>query len=129
MEMNHPVIIGVGEAKNPSTKCEDAIEPLDLMVQALNNAFHDADTPDCVATRLIKDIDSLSVVASSTWPYDDLPTQVSRKLGVNPKYKVYSGLTGNSSVELLDDTAQRIARGEADVGVIVGGEAFGSREC
>lgn len=40
----------------------------------------------------------------------------------------YSALAGSSPVELVDDTAQLIAKGEIDVGVAVGGEAMASCE-
>ena len=122
---NHtPVIIGVGEIKNPSRRMEDAIEPLDLMIRAINAAAHDAAGGE--TTDLLAQIDAVSVVASSTWPYDDLPGLVAERLSIQPSYTAYSELTGNSSVQLVDSTARLIAQGRAKFGVIVGGEAFAS---
>lgn len=119
-----PVIIGVGEIKNPSRRKEDAIEPLDLMLSAIKEAAHDASS-SCVA-QLLACVDSVSVVASSTWRYKDLPELVSEKLGVRPSHKAYSALAGSASIQLIDDTARLIVKGEAEVGVVVGGEAMAS---
>lgn len=118
-----PIIIGVGEVKNPSRRKEDAIEPLDLMLSSIQNAAQDAVAKP---TDLISQINGVSVVASSTWPYQNLPEIISQRLGVKPSHMAYSELTGNSSVQKIDDTAQQIARGDIDVGLVVGGEAFAS---
>ena len=119
-----PVIIGVGEVKNPSRLMEDAIEPLHLMISAIKAAAQDA-LPDC-PEKIIKGVDGVSVVASSTWPYQDLPKSISDDLGISPSYQTYSDLSGNSPVQLLDDTARLIANGEIEMGIITGGEALAS---
>lgn len=119
-----PVIIGVGEVKNSSRSMEDAIEPLHLMISAIKAAAQDAlpDGPE----EIIKRIGGVGVVASSTWPYQDLPGSISEELGINPPHRTYSDLSGNSSVQLLDDTARLIAKGEIEMGIITGGEALAS---
>lgn len=119
-----PVIVGVGEIKNPSRRQEDAIEPLHLMLRAIRESARDASTTH--NNNLVDCIDSVSVVASSTWPYRDLPGLVSAGLGVRPSQTAYSALAGSSPVQLIDDTARMVARGESEVGVVVGGEAFAS---
>lgn len=119
-----PVIIGIGEVKNSSRQKEDAIEPLDLMLNAINISAHDASSS--FPEKLIACVDSVGVVASSTWRYKDLPGLVSEKLGIRPSHRAYSALAGSSSVELIDNTARLVAKGEAEVGIIVGGEAMAS---
>ena len=114
-----PVIIGVGEIKNPSRRKEDAIEPLDLMLSAINASAHDADGSRMA--ELLACVDSVSVVASSTWSYTDLPKLLSAKLGIRPSHKAYSALAGSASIQLIDDTARLIAKGDSQVGVAVGG--------
>ena len=120
-----PVIIGVGEIKNPSRRKEDAIEPLDLMLSAINASAHDA--AGSRMAELLACVDSVSVVASSTWSYTDLPKLLSAKLGIRPSHKAYSALAGSASIQLIDDTARLIAKGDSQVGVAVGGEAMASR--
>ncbi|KAJ5753601.1 uncharacterized protein N7511_007754 [Penicillium nucicola] len=119
-----PVIIGVGEIKNASRLKEDAIEPLHLMLSAIKRSAHDA--TNFRTAELIASLDSVSVVASSTWPYKDLPELLSENLGVKPSFKAYSDLKGSAPVQLIDDTARMIAKGDIEVGVVVGGEAMAS---
>ncbi|KAJ5823879.1 hypothetical protein N7447_006219 [Penicillium robsamsonii] len=119
-----PIIIGVGEVKNPSRRKEDAVEPLHLMLKAVREAASDAYNSD--APAIISSIDSVKVVASSTWPYKDLPGLVCEGLGIKRHHTAYSELAGSASVELIDDTARMIANEEIEVGVVVGGEAMAS---
>ena len=121
-----PVIIGVGDVKNRSTRIEDAIEPMHLMLQAILSALDDTSLKSSAKTRIQSSIDSVSVVATWTWPYTDLPSLLSRELGVQPKYKMYSGHGGNQPMKLLDETARRISLGESKVAVVTGGEALAS---
>lgn len=74
-----PIIVGVGEIKNASRKREDAVEPLHLMIQAIQVAAQDADAagagPGKSKSKVIEQIQSVAVIASSTWPYNDLPSR------------------------------------------------------
>lgn len=124
MESHVPVLIGVGEFKNPSRRVEDAHEPLELMLRAIEASAQDA--TDGRSVDVLSHADSVSVVASSTWPYDDLPGLVADRLGVRPSHTAYSELSGSSPVQLLDDTARLVARGSIQLGLVVGGEAKAS---
>lgn len=119
-----PVIVGVDEIKNASRRREDAIKPLELMLQAIHAAATDAIGAE--KANLIRHLDGVSVVASSTWPYTDLPGLISQNLGIRPKHTAYSALSGNSPVQLIDDAAQLIAQGRLEAVAIVGGEALAS---
>jgi hypothetical protein len=121
-----PVIIGVGDVKNESVRLEDAIEPAQLMFQAIMLAIRDSNLPPSVAGELQSEIDSLDIVASWTWPYRDLPGLLSERLGVQPRRQFYSTLGGHQPVRLLDETARRISFGESTVAVLTGGEALAS---
>ena len=122
-----PVIIGVGEFKNRSQKIEDAIEPMQLMLQATIRALEDTTSEQLIAEELKSNIDSVSIVATWTWPYADLPGLLSSKLGVRPQHKVYSEHGGHQPIKLVDEVAGKIARGECRVAVVSGGEALASR--
>lgn len=122
-----PVIIGVGDVKNGSQNVEDAIEPMQLMLQAIVRALKDATSEHRVAEELKSSIDSVSVVATWTWPYAHLPSLLSEKLGIQPLHKIYSEHGGNQSMKLVDEAARRIWRGECKVAVMTGGEALASR--
>lgn len=122
-----PVIIGVGDAKNKSPKVEDAIEPMQLMLHAIHCALEDCTTEHCIAEELKSSIDSVSVVATWTWPYADLPGLLTEKLGIQPRHRIYSEQGGNQPIKLVDEAARRISRGECKVAVVTGGEALASR--
>lgn len=121
-----PVIIGVGDVKNRSQKVEDAVEPMQLMLQAIFRALEDHTSKYSVTDELKSSIDSVSVVASWTWPYADLPGLLSEKLGIVPRHKIYSEHGGNQPMKLVDEAARRISRGESKVAVVTGGEALAS---
>jgi acetyl-CoA acetyltransferase len=122
-----PVVVGVGDIKNRSSKVEDAIEPLQLMLQATSVAIKDTGLSLSTAKKLQSSIDSVSVVNTWTWSYDDLPGLISERLGITPSYKVLSNHTGSSPAKLFDEAARRISLGESKVAVVTGGEALASR--
>lgn len=122
-----PVIIGVGDAKNKSPKVEDAIEPMQLMLYAIHCALEDSTTEHSIVEELKSSIDSVSVVATWTWPYADLPGLLTEKLGIQPRHRIYSEQGGNQPIKLVDEAARRISQGECKVAVVTGGEALASR--
>ncbi|KAF2403124.1 hypothetical protein EJ06DRAFT_528081 [Trichodelitschia bisporula] len=121
-----PVVIGVGDYINRSLKTEDAIEPLELILRAIRNAIADTSLSPAMAEELQDRIDSIDVVASWTWPYDDLPGLVAAALGTKLQHKAYSAHGGNQPVKMFDCAARRIALGESRVAVVTGGEALAS---
>ena len=124
-----PVIIGVGDVKNKSLQVEDAVEPIQLMLQAISHALDDTGLARCKRGELRSRIDSVNVVASWTWSYDDLPALVYRELGITPKHKHYSKHGGNQPMKLVDEAARRISQGLCSVAVVTGGEALASCKC
>ena len=121
-----PVIIGVGDVINRSKAVEDAIEPLELMLQAIQKALKDTSLPDSAVRTLQNNIDSLDVVRSWTWPYPDLPGHIAEGLGAYPKRRHYSEHGGNQPALLLDEASRRISKAENKVAVLTGGEALAS---
>ncbi|GAB7340058.1 hypothetical protein MBLNU457_6554t1 [Dothideomycetes sp. NU457] len=126
MESHTPVIIGIGDVVNRSTRIEDALEPLELMLQAIQKAISDACDQSQHEKKLQSAIDSVDVVATWTWPYPDLPSLIAERLGVAPRHKHYSAHGGNQPGKLFDEAARRISLGETKVAVLTGGEALAS---
>jgi acetyl-CoA acetyltransferase len=120
-----PVVIGVGDILNRSTRVEDAKEPAQLMYEAIIAAIKDSNPTD--PSRLQASIDSIDVVKTWTWPYPDLPGLLAERLKFQPKHKQYSEHGGNQPGRLLDEAARRISKGEVQVAVVTGGEALASR--
>lgn len=98
------------------------------MLSAITEALKDTDLSSCSAQRLKAAVDSLDVVRTWTWPYDDLPGLISHELKIEPKRKHYTDHGGNQPGLVFDEAARRIARGETRVAVITGGEALASCE-
>ncbi|KAL2059554.1 hypothetical protein ABVK25_000847 [Lepraria finkii] len=121
-----PIVIAIGESKNRPQKVEDAIEPMQLMLQATLNAVKDAGLAATAEKELQSNIDSVSVVATWTWPYADLPGLLSQKLGIQPQHTIYSEQGGNQPMKLVDEAARRIMKAESNVAVVTGGEALAS---
>jgi 3-oxoacyl-[acyl-carrier-protein] synthase III len=123
-----PVVIGVGDIRNRSTKIEDAIEPIQLMLQAAQLAIKDTGLSSSAADELQSTIDGIFVVATWTWNYPDLPGLIGSKLGAQPGQKVISRHGGDSPAKLFDEAARSISLGESKIAIVIGGEALASRE-
>ena len=54
------------------------------------------------------------------------PASLSAALGATPRWAVYSHMGGNTSQQLVNTLAERIAKGETDLGLAVGCEFLGS---
>jgi acetyl-CoA acetyltransferase len=126
MSTSIPVVIGVGDIKNRSTRLEDAVEPLELMLQAIAAALKDAGISAEDTQTLQRDIDSISVVANWTWPYPNTPELLVKRLGCLATYLYESEHGGNAPAELFDEACRRIASGQSKVAVVTGGEALAS---
>lgn len=120
-----PVIVGIGDVVNRSKSVEDAIEPLQLMIQAIEKAIQDTGLAAAALAKLQKNIDSISVVKTWTWPAD-YPSLIADRLAVKPLHAEYSAHGGNQPAKLVDEAARRISRGENKVAIVTGAEALAS---
>lgn len=132
---NTPIIIGVADIKNRSTSLSSAKEPATLMLEAIHAALADTSCP-CIPD-LQAGIDSIDVVRTWTWPYEDLAGLLAGELGVGSgkgeegkkgglKWKRTSEHGGDKPGKLFDEAAKRVASGECRVAVVTGGEALAS---
>lgn len=124
-----PVVIGVGDIVNREISPEDAREPLDLMLEAITNAIKDTGLSPTDQHILQTSIDSIDVVRTWTWPYTNLPDLLAKGLKVEPKHMYCSDHGGNQPVKLFDESARRIAKGQNQLAIVVGGEALASCKC
>jgi len=85
-------------------------------------AADDAGCPDA-----LKGIQSLQVVFSQSWEYDDPCARLAARLGADPATAAYSGLGGSVPVRLASEAATSMARGQLDLALVVGGEALATR--
>src|SRR5215813_9899000 len=78
---------------------------------------------DSEARGLLKDVDSLDIIALVSWRYEDIAARLPEALGIRPARAFYGTVGGESPVRYLHEAAQRIARGTSEVGLILGAEA------
>ena len=121
-----PIIVGVADIKNGSRKVEDAIEPLELILSAIQDAIKDTGLSDSAAETFQSNIDSLDVIRSWTWPYPDLPSLIAKHLHIKPTRRYCSEHGGHYPAKLFDEAARRISMGETKVALLTGGEALAS---
>ena len=114
-----PVLVGVGQLVNKATDGREVIEPLEMMATVSRRAIEDAEIPQRVA-----DIDSLTVINCISHAYADPPGQLAARLGMQPSDRVYTSMGGNSPQWRVNETADRIARGDVRLALIAGAEAM-----
>ena len=117
-----PVLVGVGQVLNRVDEGAAPRPPHELMVEALEVAASDAG-----ATGLAARADVVAVVPTFSWRYRDPGRLVADAVGADGAATWYATVGGNTPQLLLNRLAAHIARGDVDLGVVVGGEAYRSR--
>lgn len=127
-----PVLIGQGQFTWRGAPAE-APSPLQLLMKATEAAARDA----CLEPEALQDLDGLGVVgfaidaegALAQLPFPRLsnpPASLARRFGARPRWSAYTEMGGNSSQHLINVICERIAAGETDFALAVGGEFLGS---
>lgn len=125
-----PVIVGVGEMLGNRERDPDAArEPLDLIVDAARAAADDAASDEATghgSVALLAAVDSVYAIRTTSWSYDEAAQQVADRIGAAPGHRVDTTVGGHWPTRSLEDAATRIAAGESQVTLLVGGEAQAS---
>ncbi|CAN5713483.1 acetyl-CoA acetyltransferase [soil metagenome] len=120
-----PVIIGVGQINQRVDHGAEALEPVDLMAEALRRA--DADCATTSPGAVVAGADSIRVVSVLSWRYRDPGALVAARVGASPRQSTYSTPGGNTPQALINSAAVDIATGRADLVLIAGAEAWRTR--
>ncbi len=121
MDPSTPVLIGVGQITHRAAGLDDALSPVALMAEAVRRAAADA------GLASVPQPDSIRVVALLSWRYRDPARFVAAALGLSPRERAMSTNGGNSPQSLVNYTALQIQRGELDLAILTGGEAWRTR--
>ena len=127
-----PVIIGAGQFTHRGGAAS-APAPLELIRIAALAATKDAG----LAESALSGLDAIGVVgfafdsegALARLPVPrrtNTPASLARALGAAPRWSAQTHMGGNASQHLINTMAERIAAGESDFGLAVGGEFMGS---
>ncbi len=116
-----PVIVGVAQVTDRAGDPTVARTAVELMVDACRSAAVDAGHPGAAAG-----VDVVAVVGG-LWSHPDPGRQVAATLGADDAATLVTGLSGTSPQRLLDHLSARIATGDLDAALMVGGEVFRTR--
>src|ERR1700729_208951 len=114
-----PMLVGSAQViQRPGVSDNGAVlGPIELMTEACTAAAIDAG-----AAKLLKQVDWVAVVAG-WWRYRNPGQLVAAAIGSPDAHTALSMPSGSAPQELIGIAAGRIARGELDVAVVLGGEA------
>jgi acetyl-CoA C-acetyltransferase len=120
-----PVIVGVGQINDRPKEDAAGLDTLALMKAALEIADRDA------GGGFLAQLQSLDVVDQMSWPTMTWPSlekiapRLVEALGIAPAHLAMTpDPSGDGPVRLLNEAANRIANGEAEIAAVVGGEAL-----
>ena len=120
-----PAIVGAAQViqrPDPSIDFADLRGPYELMLDAARAAAADAG-----AAQLLEKLDWIGVVGGF-WSFPNPAQVIGEKLGSPDAGTCITMLSGSAPQELVSLAAQRIANGEMDVALVVGGEARATTE-
>jgi acetyl-CoA C-acetyltransferase len=118
-----PAIAGAGQViQRPRdwTEPDEALGPIELMAAAARRAADDAGLPG-----LLERIGWVGV-AGGHWKYRNPAQLVAAELGSHDAATALTAINGTSPQDLVTRAAERIAAGQLDVALVLGGEAHWS---
>jgi len=114
-----PVLIGVGEICDRPAADGDGLDAIDLMVAALRAAEAD------VGASILDRLDWLGVEDEISFPMPAPQQVLADRLGVAPRHLVKTfEASGDGPLQLINDAANLIGRGEIRLAAAVGAEAL-----
>ncbi|MDQ2650179.1 MAG: acetyl-CoA acetyltransferase [Actinomycetota bacterium] len=115
-----PVLIGAGQFSNRVDQGAEAVEPAELIAEALRRAAEDTG----VGMAAVTGADTVHAVRLISWRYRDVARLVAEKLGASPRDTSASTMSGNSPQTLVNQSCLAIQAGEADLVLVGGAEAW-----
>lgn len=114
-----PAIAGAAQTIQRPGEVEliDGRGPIELMIDAARAAADDAGAPG-----LLSRLDWVAVVGG-VWRFTNPGQLIAAAVGSPDAKTALSAFSGSSGQDLVGTAAQRIARGEIDVALVIGGEA------
>jgi acetyl-CoA C-acetyltransferase len=114
-----PVIVGVGQINDRPAADQEGLDSVGLMVAAARKADEDA------GGGFLSRCDWLAIVPQISYRDLDPPSLLPAALGIAPKHVAHPHMaSGDTPIHHLNDAANAIARGEAEVCLVTGGEAI-----
>jgi len=112
-----PIIVGAAQfTQRKGTPLP--LDSLSLMVKTGQDAIENTQNK-----KIVDFIDAVYMVNINSWSYEDAPGELSKKLNITAKEKIYLPDGGHSPQMLVNRAAKAIASGEHRCILITGGEA------
>lgn len=111
-----PVLVGIGTATRREEDFERALEPLDLMLEAVRAAGN-----DCGVPAVLSGVQSIAV-PRGRWSYRNPGGAIANAIGATEAAAVLASV-GVLQQTLLGEACARIARGDAHTTLVTGGDA------
>ena len=118
-----PVLVGAGQWSNRADRGEPAVEPADLMAEALRRAAADSGAGRGPAGKRRRRARRADVLRR----YRNAARLVAERIGARPRDEAVSPVGGNEPQALVSQACLDIAAGDADTVLICGGEAWRTR--
>ncbi len=112
---NTPLLVGVGVAMRREGDHTQALEPIDLMIEAVFAAG-----ADCGAPSLLQQLDSIAV-PRGRWRYRNPSGEIARTVGAANATTIVSSV-GVLQQTLIADACQAIAEGRIDSALVTGSD-------
>lgn len=111
-----PVLVGIGTCMQREDDFAQAMEPMDLMLQAVRRAGEDAGV-----AHVLRGVQHIAV-PKGRWRYRNPAGEIARAVGADAATTVLANL-GVLQQTLIGEACQRIATGEIDSALVVGADA------
>ncbi len=113
---NTPVLVGVGQFGHRIESLDDALEPVDMMLEACIRAEKDTGVGG-----VLQQAQSVRVVRGM-WRYNNPAKLIAGRIGAPGAQTVGTLVGGNQNQALMNQTAASILAGELDLALITGAE-------
>ena len=129
---NTPIFVGIGQHMEWGGSPAESLSPMGIAAAAGAAALRDTGA----AERVSETLDALVSIRifPDSWnrprspnPFgraENPPYAIASRLGLNPKLGVYGNVGGNTPQKYINEMASRIAGGELQLAMVVGGEAL-----
>lgn len=118
---NIPVLVGVAQLEQRVAEPGSGKEPIDLMIEAVQNASMDAECP-----ALLTGAKSIRVIRGM-WPYGNPATAIAEAIGANGVETAIAPFGGNFVQSVVNLSALEIQRGDQEIIIITGAECGNSQ--
>ena len=118
-----PVLVGAGQWSNRVDRGETAVEPAEMMAEALRRAAADSGA----GAGLLAGADAVRVVSSFSGRYRNAARLVAERIGASPRDEAVSPVGGNEPQALVNQACLDIIAGDADTVLVCGAEAWRTR--